>query len=241
MSFILDAIRKAEAERHLGQLPGIHSPSVTEPPLAPHARTARRGRALAAAFLILAAAALLAIGWQQQWFKWADPVARASGSASASASAPASAPVPAAAAAPAPAPALISPETFAGVRAAAPATAQPSLASVREIPVPPPAPKLPIPAPVRRPVAVAASAPVQAAVPAPVMTMAQLPAALRSELPPIAISGSMYSANPAERMLLVDKRMLREGDEVAAGLVVESILPKGAVLRYKGTAFRVTN
>lgn len=73
------------------------------------------------------------------------------------------------------------------------------------------------------------------------MTMAQLPAALRSELPPIAISGSMYSANPAERMLLVDKRMLREGDEVAAGLVVDRILPKGAILRYKGMAFRVTN
>jgi general secretion pathway protein B len=235
MSFILDALRKAEAERHLGQLPGIHSPSVTEPSLAPDARPTRRGRALAVAFLILAAAAL-AIVWQQHWFKRADPVTRAPASAPVSASAPAPAPAPAPAT-----PALVPPEIFAGVQTAAPAVMQPPLPSVREIPVPPPAPKLPTPAPVLRPAVVAASIPVKAAAPEPVMTMAQLPAALRSELPPIAISGSMYSANPAERMLLVDKRMLREGDEVAAGLVVDRILPKGAILRYKGTAFRLTN
>ena len=71
------------------------------------------------------------------------------------------------------------------------------------------------------------------------MMMAELPSALQRELPPLVIGGSMYSDNPAERMLLVDKRLLHEGDEVAPNLVLEKLMPKEAILRFRGTRFRI--
>lgn len=69
--------------------------------------------------------------------------------------------------------------------------------------------------------------------------MADLPPALQRELPPLAIGGSMYSDNAAQRMLLVDKRLLHEGDEVAPNLVLEKLRPKEAILRIRGTRFRI--
>ena len=70
--------------------------------------------------------------------------------------------------------------------------------------------------------------------------MAQLPDNLQRELPPLAVGGSMYSDSPADRMLLIDKRLFHEGDEVGPGLVLENLMPKAAILRYKGYRFRIT-
>lgn len=69
--------------------------------------------------------------------------------------------------------------------------------------------------------------------------MSELSPALQRELPPLVIGGSMYSDNAAERMLLIDKRLLHEGDEVSPGLVLEKLMPKEAVLRLRGTRFRI--
>ena len=71
------------------------------------------------------------------------------------------------------------------------------------------------------------------------LTLATLPANLQRELPTLSIGGSMYSDNPSERMLLIDKRLLKEGEEVSPGLVLDSILPNGAILRYKGVRFQL--
>lgn len=75
--------------------------------------------------------------------------------------------------------------------------------------------------------------------PATVSLLADLPPNLQREIPKLAIAGSIYSTNPADRMLLIDKRMLHEGDEIAPGLVLETVMPKAATLRYKGYPFKV--
>jgi general secretion pathway protein B len=58
-------------------------------------------------------------------------------------------------------------------------------------------------------------------------------------VPRVSFGGYMYSANPADRLLLVDKALRHEGEEVAPGLVLEKLLPKAAVMNYRGVRYRV--
>jgi len=70
-------------------------------------------------------------------------------------------------------------------------------------------------------------------------TLQQLPEALQREVPRVSVGGYIYSPNPADRLLLVDKTLRREGEEVAPGLVLERLMPKYAVMNYRGTRYRV--
>jgi general secretion pathway protein B len=100
-----------------------------------------------------------------------------------------------------------------------------------------------VPATVTRKEVARASASVQAsAAPAPeehVRTLAELPDSIRREVPKVSFGGYMYSPDPADRLVLVDKTLRHEGEEVAPGLRLEKLLPKSAVLNYKGYVFRV--
>lgn len=219
MSIILDALKKAEAERHLGQLPGLHTPqaSTSELQSAP-----LYGRSRRVWFVVIGIVTLIAIAIAWRLIGHESPVA-------ASFSPPVQLPAPA--------------------PAGSPVASSASAGLMREIPVPPPlltpvvkfAPAVAIKS---APLAVASRAsqskqiPVQSA-PEKIMMMAELPPELQRELPPLVIGGSMYSANATERMLLIDKRLLHEGDEVAPGLVLENLMPKEAILRIHGTRFRI--
>jgi general secretion pathway protein B len=66
-----------------------------------------------------------------------------------------------------------------------------------------------------------------------------LPEARQRDIPRVAFGGYMYSANPADRLLIVDKALRHEGEEVAPGLVLEKLLPRAAVMNYRGTRYRV--
>jgi general secretion pathway protein B len=70
-------------------------------------------------------------------------------------------------------------------------------------------------------------------------TLAELPPAVRGDVPKIAFGGYMYSPNPADRLVLVDKALRREGEQVAPGLVLEKLLPRGAVMNFRGYRYRV--
>ncbi|GAA4012974.1 general secretion pathway protein GspB [Actimicrobium antarcticum] len=221
MSMILDALKKADAERHLGELPGLHSRAV--PGLAPSHPASlwqRRATWLALAGLCLA---LLVLAW---WLN--RPV------------------VPVALIAQPQAHPLQPVEVGASsAQLAADVAVPPPLARPVPKPAPRPAPK-PIPALRTEPALPAApvmvagtTVPSTTAPSGPMLTLATLPPNLQRELPPLAIGGSMYSDNPADRMLLIDKRLVHEGDEVAPGLVLESLMPKSAILRYKGMRFRI--
>jgi len=304
MSYILEALKKAQAERQLGSAPTIHAPQAA----APVAHGGAAGRksllvGLGAGALVVAAGALLL--WRQHPAAPVPLTAAASGAASvaAPASAPAAAPAsPAVAhggARPAvqapdrpadtlalstpPAPALADDAADAGAaaartrapaRAAGPATAPPPARGADTAAVPPapaalsvaplaastsgsrtaassstapiPAPRAPAPsaAPAARVAAgpVPAAAPAAARAPAPednLPFLQQLPDAQQRDLPRVTFGGYMYSANPADRLLLVDKALRHEGEEVAPGLVLEKLLPKAAVMNYRGLRYRV--
>jgi len=49
----------------------------------------------------------------------------------------------------------------------------------------------------------------------------------------------MYSKNPADRLLLIDKVLRREGEEVAPGLILEKLQPKQAIFGFRGYRYRV--
>ena len=216
MSYILEALKKAQAERQIGNAPTIHAPAPSY--AAPAGPAGGRQRTLLiglGAGAVVAAAAVL-------WLR-----------------APGEQPVKLAAA---PAPAQPAPTV--GPPAAPPAAAVPEPRAkakpVREPAPPPKAAPAPVPEPV---VAPPQPEPVRvAAAPAPedrVRSLQELPEALQREIPKVAFGGYIYSPNAAERLLLVDKMLRREGEEVAPGLVLERILPKAAVMNYRGNRYRV--
>lgn len=222
MSYILEALKKAQAERQLGSAPTIHAPQVV--PTAPAGMAANRRPLLVG---LGAGAAVVAAG---ALFMWRQ------------------APVPAPRTVPAPVAAQPTPETLAitappalppaPVRAPEPEPVRPRVAAR-------PAPPRPVPA---APAVPAPAAPAPAA-PAPVAAksapedslpfLQQLPDDRRRDIPHVTFGGYMYSSNPSDRLLIVDKALRHEGEQVAPGLVLEKLLPKAAVMNYRGTRFRV--
>jgi len=269
MSYILEALKKAQAERQLGNAPTIHAPPPTYAPT-PGARSAgRRYLAIGLGAGVLAAA--LALLWMRHAAEQPLQVAAAP-AASAPVSTPAAAPAPAPAvaavyapAAPASAPAPAPAPATAPATASAPAPAlgaAPAPAPTRAltpVPVPaaraPAAPSTPAPAPagVREAApspgpAVQPAPPADPAVPVPaaapaadenLRSLQQLPEALQREIPRVTFGGYIYSPTPGESLLLVDKTLRREGEEVAPGLVLERLTAKAAVMNYRGTRYRV--
>lgn len=71
-------------------------------------------------------------------------------------------------------------------------------------------------------------------------TLRDLPDHIQREIPPLVVGGYLYSSIPADRTVLIDKRLRREGDEVAPGLRIESLQPNGMVLNYRGHRYRST-
>ncbi len=69
--------------------------------------------------------------------------------------------------------------------------------------------------------------------------MSALPADVRASLPPLNISGAVFSPTPSARMLFINGQVLREGDAVADGLVVERIGASASVLSARGVRFEI--
>jgi general secretion pathway protein B len=276
MSYILEALKKAQAERQLGNSPTIHATVVHAPPVA--------GRDRKAVVLATAAGAVLVAGalvfWRQQGPATAAPAmapAQQAVQPMASVTRQAETPVPAGPVTAVPTqlePAA--PIAVPTVPATAPKVAllpepvdkpQPAAATLRPskpaLPVkndPVPGQAIPV-ASARAPATSAAAAPTvvasaapeaarpaQPAVEAPrapaaaednVRGFNELPDAVRGQVPKVAFGGYMYSPNPADRLVLVDKTLRHEGEEVAPGLLLEKLLPKGAVMNYRGYRYRV--
>jgi len=245
MSYILDALKRADAERERGAVPGLHA----RPAIAPAAQTAYRAqhRVWITVAVTLALAGMVAAGL---WI-WQTPDA----DVRLAAVEPAAArpPVPAPSAPPAPAPttpavaaspaapqtvpapaaprAALSPPQSAGAPAASVPASRPAPAA-RAVAAPtPPRPK---PAPAAK---AAAS---QAAAPA-VRLLGELPEDLRRQIPPLVITGSVYSNNPDKRLLLVNNQVLPQGSLAAPELRLEEIQAKSSVFSFRGTRFRVTH
>lgn len=257
MSYILDALRKADAERERDPATrGIHAQPVAA---APADRSSNAGSRRWTWALALAAALLAVAGWQLVMVpaalstidRAAAPVALpavvvtpqpvpgqtsetvAAPAVAASAVLPAApAPVTAPPPAPAPTPAVIrdarKPATAApaaGASAMAAASAATSTtASATATPATAAPPSMPPPA---------------AATPDRVLAVTELPADVQRELPKLAISGGVYSDNPAQRMLIVNGQVFNEGAELAPGVQLEQIRAKTAVLKFRGYRYAV--
>lgn len=251
MSYILDALRRADAERERerGQVPGLHSQAMAA------GDAPARGSSIApwVAAAVLAGAGISGAWW---WFSFrgaapvssmptapvssqpaAPPVATAP--APTVAAAPPALPVPSPAPTPQPAPTVapaVAPRPATSVAPAprvAPAPAAPAPAAAT-VAAPPPAE--PAPSPAARVRERAASEAVPAA---PVIAFDQLPEDVRRQLPAVAIGGAIYSEVPAARMLIVAGQLLREGDAVAPGVTLETIRPRSAILRWKALRYEV--
>ena len=244
MSYILDALRKADAERDRGHVPGIHA----QPSFGGAAPTARAAAARPWLWIAIALGALLvaAVGW---WLGGggahsaiATPVASPSPATTTAATPTAQPPViagPAPAVAPPVAPTTMSPPP-------APVATPPKAEAARE-------PRKAKPA-TTTPVATAATTtPATATAPAPpaaletkptataekVYTIAELPDDIRRQLPNVAVGGSVYSKTPADRILIINGLVLHEGEVIAPDLVLQQIRLKGALLNFKGYRYTI--
>lgn len=69
--------------------------------------------------------------------------------------------------------------------------------------------------------------------------ISELPSAIRGELPDVSISYHAYANNPASRLVSINGRIVRQGQEAGSGLLVEEITSAGVVLKYKSHRFRM--
>lgn len=254
MSYILEALKKADAarEREREAVPGLHSrhdhalPDETDerPEPAPAARTLWLVGGIAGG-VVIAGALFWLLGRS-------GPDAPATGGTrpmpmhgQVREAPPAVATTPATAAQP---PATVPPAPLqtAPVQAARPTSPQPAVVTA-----PPPAATARAPSSDATPLPAApnARAPAQDPLrvdpalrePAPkIVSVQELPDDIRRELPQLTVGGAMHSDVAANRMLVLNGGVFREGDQPAPGLVLEEIRLKSAVLRYKGHRYSIS-
>ncbi|MDC8757432.1 general secretion pathway protein GspB [Janthinobacterium fluminis] len=225
MSYILEALKKSQAERQLGELPTLHAPQLQTGP------AGAGGVWRQPLWLALGATSLLALTLAVLMWRQAAPTVVPAAPVVAAPALPAAAPAPPAAPAipAAPAPPAAAPAAAVVARVAPP---RPPLAA-------PKAPKAAAPAAAIVVEAAPAVAPPPAAADDNLAGLRELPEAVQRQLPALALGGYIYSKDPASRLLLIDKVLRHEGEEVAPGLILEKLLPKGAVFNFKGYRYRV--
>lgn len=67
----------------------------------------------------------------------------------------------------------------------------------------------------------------------------ELPVEVRAALPELSFAGHVYSDAPRKRLIIINNRIVREGDLIANGLFLEKIDREGVILRYETSIFRV--
>jgi general secretion pathway protein B len=254
MSYILDALQKADAERERGQLPGLHTHTAATP-AAPTRRIRPAHWALAALLVLLVAAAVgFGLGFDTvPGAQDATPTPTPSPTAKQAQDAT---PTPGTAAAPAlPTPPALpaAPPAHTTTQAPLPLLAPPAPSQTRTSalpitnPITRPTPR-PTPPEATPPEAAAPASPPTATAPTTtppppnppaVRSLADLPPDTRAQLPPVNVSGSTYSQNPAHRMLIANGQVVQEGQNIAPGLVLETIGPRSAVLNHRGLRYSI--
>jgi general secretion pathway protein B len=230
MSYILDALKRADAERERGTVPGLHAHQVTTSATrgAPGARN-RLGLAIA---VVLALAAMAAGLWV-----WQSPandthlVSAQPAAATPSLTAPLTQSLPAASTtAPSIAelPPPVAPAPIVG-------SSPPPVLSAALTPTPTPAPK---PLPVAK-IPAGHATPTSPPVAPPLLS--ELSEDFRHALPPLTVSGAVYSDNPGQRLLLVNGQVVTQGSLAAPDVTLEEIGARSSVFSYRGTRFRLAH
>ncbi|MGH8529858.1 MAG: general secretion pathway protein GspB [Nevskiales bacterium] len=251
MSFILDALRKAERERNLGQVPALRisaAPTYSAP------------RGLLPWWTVaIAAVVVLGVGLFWWWRTQADAEPATLAAAPAvTPQAPTAAPIE-----PPPTPLptqrveVQTPQGPVEVEIPKPATppAQPPVSEISEQPL---APESTPPAPVEEvaPEDLPAleqmpgeEAPIEEIGPStpelpPEEPLVQdlpsyngLPENIRAGIAQLDMNAHVYSSTPGRGFVMINGKKYRQGDQLAEGPEVVQILPDSVVLRYRGTDF----
>jgi general secretion pathway protein B len=227
MSYILDALRRADSERERGAVPSLHSKQIVSGAAdADDGDEDSSGRRAHPLWWAVGGLSLAVIG-MGAWLVLGR-------------SAPEPEPVRAIAPVVAP-PAVQEPP----VAAQRPPEAVPGPPATELPPPPPPAPApriaaapKPVAKPVEKSAATATASPRDDDVPVP--SISELPDDIRRQLPTLSVGGASYSKNPASRMLILNGQVFKEGDKVANDLVLEQIRLKSAVLSFRGRRYSVS-
>ncbi|AJF05684.1 general secretion pathway protein GspB [Geoalkalibacter subterraneus] len=75
--------------------------------------------------------------------------------------------------------------------------------------------------------------------PGGVLALRDLPSSIRSGLPAFSFSLHYYTAEPTQRMVRINGRMLREGQLLQDDLLLEEITPAGAIFSHRDLRFEV--
>jgi general secretion pathway protein B len=258
MSLILEALKKSEQQRRLGEAPTLGSPVL-----------AVRGRRTLLPLFGALIAITIAAGW---WLLRPAPPARTTAAPTAETAAPTPPmnrikptlvrSVPPRQAETKREPVPTKPMPSAGLEALAPPLPiAPSIAdrpgSVTQLPPPtalpatlPPAANVMVPKPANMPAPArpAANAPAPTPTPArpsaaPAATAPALPSvwdlpyATRKDLPDLALTMHVYASDPHERFVVIKGERHIEGDDLGDGVILREIRPDGMVLEFKGTRF----
>lgn len=225
MSFILDALKRADAERAHGRVPGLHTQAM------PQGRPAPALRQPVRPYLLLLSGVVIALLCLALW-NWLRPSLAASNSPETPPPVAALSPPALTATAVAPVATATPPTTPASTPPSAPAIKSPIAAKTPAKPA----------ATAERPRERRAQPPVAAptAPPAnPSPALNELPEDIRQALPKLVISGSIYSETAAHRMLIINGQVFHEGEKPSPNLELEQIRPKTAIFNFKGQRYSV--
>jgi general secretion pathway protein B len=263
MSYILDALRRADAERGRGGVPSIHSQQPITPIEADDEAQRPGSRPLTWAG---AALVLVALGAGLAWWLLRPPPAAVLATAplpvtpmsaapnggppsptSPGPMFPVPGPVPPAAPSPPNAgagPSVATPpeagrtpggEGAHAARARTPRTAPEPARDALETRALANEPRAPDAARADRPASAAAATASDR-----VYALRDLPDDVRRALPAISVAGSTWSNDPTSRMLMIGGQIYHEGDSVAPGVALERIQPHAAVFAFRGYRYQLS-
>jgi general secretion pathway protein B len=211
MSYVLDALRRAEAERQRGNVPGLHAQTLPAPEASPDGPGRPPGRWVPwlGGAVGVAAIAVAGVWWAGGW----------DGEGRTQAPEPVAPPL----AEMQPPPVVVVPQPVRPPPVARAPVVQPARAS----------------AGTESGAETGAQAGGNAEAPQKPVPFEQLPEALRRQIPPLAFGGATHSPEPSARMLIINGQIWREGEEPAPGLRLERIELRTAQFRYRDRRFEI--
>jgi len=195
MSYILDALKKADQERQQGDVPSLKSSSPSTTQHTPSHRNI---------IWVMTLAIIIALVWFKPW-QGQTPTQQELQSVPAT-------------------------QTTTNIK---PAMEMPQ--TVQSEPIQP-TPKTDAPVPAET----TASTQKSTSEPVSIPNVMELPAHIQNTLPTIQISGHIYDATPANRMIIINGHVEREGRYISDNTILDSITEDGIILNHSGTLFSMT-
>lgn len=73
-----------------------------------------------------------------------------------------------------------------------------------------------------------------------IVSIEDLPTHIRQNIPTMSFSGHVYSSDAGQRSIIIDGDFMEQGDRLSAELTLAEITSSGAIFDYRGTLFEVS-